>query len=81
MYGIWVSPLFQDTELGLQPHHEQTVKEYLRFTRYKRSECLRCIKSSYNSISESHLIEDNTFTSQEVYTPLTINPFIEPLVH
>ena len=58
---------YYDIKEALKPHHEQSVREYLRFTRYKRSECVRSVSSYFDSLIEAHLVEDTTFSTSEVY--------------
>ena len=50
----------------LKPHHEQAVREYLKFCRYKRLECLRSVTSYYESLIESQLADDAPLTTSEV---------------
>ncbi|XP_003387511.1 PREDICTED: leucine zipper transcription factor-like protein 1 [Amphimedon queenslandica] len=51
--------------LGLT-HHEKYIQEYLEFMRGKRRDCIRSVESSFESLTEARLMEDNTFTSTEV---------------
>lgn len=55
---------------ALNEEHTKAVVEYLRFMRYKRAQRVRGVDTSFNELKESRLMEDNTFTADEVASML-----------
>lgn len=53
------------SDLGLNDHHEEEVKKFLKFARYNRQQQLNSVKGSFQDLKESRLCED-TFTVDEV---------------
>jgi len=51
--------------MGLNDHHEEEVKKFLKFARYNRQQQLRSVEGSFQDLKDSRLQED-TFTSDEV---------------
>ncbi|XP_035657933.1 leucine zipper transcription factor-like protein 1 isoform X1 [Branchiostoma floridae] len=52
-------------ELGLNDHHQGNVVNYMRFARYKRSQCLKSVDLCFEDLKDSRLTDD-TFTLDEV---------------
>lgn len=53
------------SDLGLNSHHEEEVRKYLKFARYNRNQQLRSVDGCFSDLKESRLTED-TFTLEEV---------------
>ncbi|XP_033127337.1 leucine zipper transcription factor-like protein 1 [Anneissia japonica] len=51
--------------LGLNEHHHEVVVNYLRFSRYLRTQNLKAVDSGFQELKDSRLTED-TFTADEV---------------
>lgn len=49
-------------ELGLSEFHKELVLDFLKFSRYKRTQCLRDLESAFSDVADSRLMEE-TFTS------------------
>lgn len=53
------------SDLGLNAHHEEEVRKYLKFARYNRNQQLRSVEGCFSDLKDSRLNED-TFTLDEV---------------
>ena len=53
------------SDLGLNAHHEEEVKKYLKFARYNRNQQLRTVDGCFDDLKASRLNEE-TFTLDEV---------------
>lgn len=52
-------------ELGLSEIHKELVLDFLKFSRYKRTQCLKDVESAFSDVVDSRLLEE-TFTSKEL---------------
>lgn len=50
---------------GLNEHHDALVLNYLRFTRFQRSQCVKSIVSSFEDAKDTRLLE-STYTIDEI---------------
>ncbi|XP_038078645.1 leucine zipper transcription factor-like protein 1 isoform X2 [Patiria miniata] len=53
------------SQLGVNDHHQESLVNYMRFSRYKRSQNLRGVEGCFQDLKDSRLTED-TFTADEV---------------
>lgn len=58
------------TDLGLNSHHEEEVRKYLKFARYNRKQQLRSVEGCFKDLKDSRLNED-TYTLDEVEEIIT----------
>ena len=56
--------------LGLTEHHQNQIRELLRYNRFKRSERLVGIELCFKDFIETRLYDDETYTQDEVYLPI-----------
>lgn len=52
-------------ELDLSETHKELMRDFLKFCRYKRTQCLKDVEGAFSDVVESRLFEE-TFTSDEV---------------
>ena len=52
--------------LGLTEHHQNQIRELLRYNRFKRSERLVGIELCFKDFIETRLYDDETYTQDEV---------------
>ena len=50
-------------ELGLSEAHKEFVLDFLKFSRYKRAQCLKDVESAVLDVADSRIHEE-TFTSK-----------------
>ena len=58
--------------LGLTEHHQNQIRELLRYNRFKRSERLVGIELCFKDFIETRLYDDETYTQDEVGFPASI---------
>ena len=57
--------VLQTANLGLSVAHEEIILDYLKFAKFKRSQCLKDVECSLTDLTESRLQEE-TFTSKSI---------------